>query len=114
MSQPKQVLIVDDRSAVRQGLKALLALWPEVACIGEAADGQEAVKLVAEQHPDAVLMDVRMQGMDGLEATRRIKSRWPEVRVIVLTLRAEHEDEALAAGADAFVVKGGSPEALRA
>jgi len=113
VSQPRRVLIVDDRRAVRQGLHALLALWPDVTCVGEAADGQEGVKLVAEQRPDAVLMDIRMRGMDGLEATRRIKSQWPEVRVIVLTLRAEYEAEALAAGADVFLVKGGPPEALR-
>jgi DNA-binding NarL/FixJ family response regulator len=111
--QPRRVLIVDDRRAVRQGLQALLALWPDVACVGEATDGQGGVKLVAEQRPDAIVMDIRMPGMDGLEATRRIKSQWPEVRVIVLTVRAEYEDEALAAGADAFLVKGGPPEALR-
>ena len=69
--------------------------------------------LVGEQRPDAVVMDIRMRGMDGLEATRRIKSQWPEVRVIVLTLRAEYEAEALAAGADVFLVKGGPPEMLR-
>ena len=113
MCQPRRVLIVDDRRAVRRGLHTLLANWPDVECVGEAADGQEGVKLVAEQRPDAVLMDIRMRGMDGLEATRRIKSQWPEVRVIVLTLCAEYEDEALAAGADAFLVKGGPPEALR-
>ena len=113
MSQPRRVLIVDDRRTVRQGLQALLALWPDVAWAGQAADGQGGVKLVAEQRPDAVVMDIRMRGMDGLEATRRIKSQWPEVRVIVLTLRAEYEDEAIAAGADVFLVKGGPPEALR-
>jgi DNA-binding NarL/FixJ family response regulator len=111
--QSRRVLIVDDRRAVRQGLQALLARWPDVVCIGEAANGQEGMELVAEQRPDAVLMDIRMRGMDGLEATRRIKSQWPEVRVIVLTLGAEYEDEALAAGADVFLVKGGPPEALR-
>jgi CheY-like chemotaxis protein len=111
--QPTRVLIVDDRRAVRQGLQALVALWPDVTCVGEAADGQQGVKLVAEQRPDAVVVDIRMRGMDGLEATRRIKSQWPEVRVIVLTLHAESEDDALAAGADAFLVKGGPPEALR-
>jgi CheY-like chemotaxis protein len=111
--QPRRVLVVDDRRTVRQGLQALLALWPDVTCVGGAADGQQGVKLVAEQRPDAVVMDIRMRGMDGLEATRRIKSQWPEVRVIMLTLRAEYEDEALAAGADAFLVKGGPPEALR-
>ncbi len=113
MLQRRRVLVVDDRRAVRQGLRTLLALWPEMECVGEAADGQEGVKLVAEQRPDAVLMDIRMRGMDGLEATRRIKSQWPEVRVIVLTLCAEYEVEALAAGADAFLVKGGPSEALR-
>ena len=113
MEQPRRVLIVDDGRAVRQALQALLANWPDVVCVGEAADGQEGVKLTAEQRPDAIVIDIRMRGMDGLEATRRIKSQWPEVRVIVLTLRAECEDEALAAGADAFLVKGGPPEALR-
>jgi DNA-binding NarL/FixJ family response regulator len=110
---PRRVLVVDDRRAVRQGLQALIALWPDVACVGQAADGQEGLKLVAEQHPDVVVMDIRMRGMDGLEATRRIRSQWPEVRIIVLTLLAEYEDRALAAGANAFLVKGGPPEALR-
>ncbi len=113
MRQPRQVLIVDDRSAVRQALQALLALWPDVECVGEAADGQEGVKLAAEKRPDVVLMDVQMRGMGGLEATRLIKSEQPEVRVVVLTLHSEYEDDALAAGADAFLVKGGPPEALR-
>ena len=112
MSKPSQVLIVDDRRAVRQGLQALFALWPDVAYVGEAVDGQEGVKLVAELRPDVVVIDIRMRGMDGLEATRRIKSQWPEVRIIMLTLRAEYEEEALAAGADAFLVKGGPSECL--
>jgi len=111
--QPRRVLIVDDGRGVRQALRSLLALWADVECVGEAADGQEAVKLVAEQRSDSVVMDIRMRGMDGLEATRRIKSQWPEVRVIVLTQCAEYEHEALAAGADAFLVKGGPLEALR-
>lgn len=113
MSQPRRVLIVDDRRAVRQALQSLFAVWSGIECVGEAANGQEGVKLVAEQRPDAVVMDIRMRVMDGLEATRRIKSQWPEVRVIVLTLRAEYEADALAAGADAFLVKGGPPEVLR-
>ena len=113
MRPPRRVLIVDDRRPVRAALRALLALWPDVNCVGEAADGQESVRRVAEWHPDTVLMDIRMQGMDGLEATRRIKSQWPEVRVIALTLHAECEAEALAAGAEALLVKGGPPELLR-
>ena len=62
--------------------------------------------------PDVVLMDIRMPAMDGIEATRAIKSRWPSVRVVAVTLYEEHRAEALAAGADAFLIKGCSPEEL--
>jgi DNA-binding NarL/FixJ family response regulator len=101
-----RVLIADDRSRSRDGLRALLATWPEIEVVGEAADGREAVRLVEECQPDVVLMDARMPVMDGLEATRLIKGRWPEVKVVVLTMYAAYRAEALAAGADAFLVKG--------
>jgi DNA-binding NarL/FixJ family response regulator len=113
-NQRKRVLIVDDQRPTRQGLKAVLTLSPQVEVIGEAADGQESVDLVAEHHPDVVLMDVQMPVMDGLEATRHIKSRWPEVRVVVLTMHANYRAKALAAGADAFLIKGCPSEMLRA
>jgi len=100
------VLIADDRPRSRDGLRALLATWPEVEVICEAADGREAVRLVGECRPDVVLMDVRMPAMDGLEATRLIKDRWPEAKVVVLTMYASYRADALAAGADAFLVKG--------
>jgi DNA-binding NarL/FixJ family response regulator len=74
--------------------------------VGEAADGREAVRLVGELHPDVVLMDARMPVMDGLEATRLIKAQWPEVRVVMLTIHPGCRDEALAADAHAFLVKG--------
>ena len=113
LSQRRRLLIVDDQRPARKGLQALLAFSPELEWVVEAANGQEAVNLVAERRPNVVLMDIRMPVMDGLEATRRIKSQRPEVRVIVLTMYAEYQAEALAAGADAFLVKGGPSEALR-
>ena len=71
------------------------------------------VLVTAARHPDVVLMDVQMPVMDGLEATRRIKSRWPGVKVIALTMHAGYRAEALAAGADAFLLKGCSSDALQ-
>ena len=112
MEQRIQVLIADDRPRSRDGLKALLATWPEVEVVGEAADGQEAVRLVEECRPDVVLMDVRMPSMDGLEATRLIKGRWPEVKIIVLTMYPSYRADALTAGADAFLIKGCPAEEL--
>lgn len=109
-----RVLIADDQPRARQGMKALLASLPRVEEVREAADGQEAVRLIEASRPDVVLMDVRMPNMDGLEATRLIKKRWPQVKVIVLSMYAEYMNEALTAGADAFVSKGASPEKLLA
>ena len=105
-----QILVVDDQPRARRSLKALLATWPQVEGIREAANGREAVGLVEEYRPDVVLMDARMPEMDGLQATRFIKARWPQVKVIMLSMYADYLDEALAAGADAFVSKGEPPE----
>jgi DNA-binding NarL/FixJ family response regulator len=113
MLQRKRVLVADDRRPTRQGLRALLAFMPDVEWVGEAVNGHEAMNLVAVRRPDVVLMDVHMPVMDGLEATRLIKSQSPEVRVIILTMYAEYQAEALAAGADIFLIKGGTTEALR-
>ena len=93
-------------------MKALLGTLPQVVEIREAADGLEAVCCVAESLPNLVLTDVRMPEMDGLAATRLIKESWPQVKVIVLSIYAEYQDEALAVGADAFISKGEPPENL--
>ena len=112
MERQVRILIADDRPTTRRGLRALLSLLPQVEVVGEAVDGQESVDLVAECRPDVVLMDMQMPVMDGLEATRRIKKRWPETIVIVLTLHAKYRAKALAAGADAFLLKDGAPDML--
>ena len=112
MAHPVQVLIVDDNARSRNGLRALLATCPEVEVAGEAVNGCEARRQVAKCRPQVVLMDARMPVMDGLEATRLIKNEWPEVKIVVLTLYAAYQIEALAAGADAFLIKGCSDEDL--
>lgn len=114
MAQLARVLIADDYARSRNGLRALLTTWPDVEVVGEAANGQEALHQVAECQPDVVLMDVRMPLLDGLEATRLIKNKWPEVRVVVLTLYATYQTRALSVGADAFLVKGCPKEELLA
>jgi DNA-binding NarL/FixJ family response regulator len=106
IEQPRRVLIADDRPRSRDGLKALLATWPEVEVVGEATNGQEAIQLVEKCSPEVVLMDAIMPVMDGLEATGVIKDRWPQVKVIMLTIHASYRDDALAAGADTFLIKG--------
>jgi DNA-binding NarL/FixJ family response regulator len=106
MIEQCKVLIADDNVRARLGLRALLALRPEIEIAGEAADGWEAVQRVRDGQPDVVVMDARMPRMDGLEATRQIKGHWPQVWIVVLSMYASHRAEALAAGADAFLVKG--------
>jgi DNA-binding NarL/FixJ family response regulator len=109
-----RVLIADDNMRARFGLRVLLALSPEVEVVGEAANGLEVVEQVQGRRPDVVLMDVRMPLLDGLAATRQMKARWPDIRIVLTSMVAGHRAEALAAGADAFLVKGSSIEELRA
>jgi DNA-binding NarL/FixJ family response regulator len=107
-----RVLIADDRRRSRLGLKALLATFPQIQVVGEATNGREAVDLTCQCTPDVVLMDILMPVMDGLEATRCIKDAQPGVRIVLLTLHASYRQQARAAGADAFLVKGGAADEL--
>jgi DNA-binding NarL/FixJ family response regulator len=100
------VLIVDDQIKTCRGLKALLRFVPFVRTIWVAADGESAMRIVREVKPDVVVMDVRMPIMGGIEATRQIKHVHPEVKIIIHTMYSFYETEALAAGADRFLVKG--------
>ena len=90
----------------------MLTLYPEVELVGEAADGQEAVRMVRECWPDVVLMDMQMPVLDGVNATKWIKLQWPGVKIVGLTMHGMYEDEAVAAGVDAFLIKGCSAETL--
>jgi DNA-binding NarL/FixJ family response regulator len=100
--------------ATRLSLRLALNLYSEIKVVGEASNGGEVVRLVAEVKPDVVLLDGKMPIMDGLEVTRLIKSQWPQIKVIMLTMSAEYQARAIAAGADASLLKdGGSVDALR-
>jgi DNA-binding NarL/FixJ family response regulator len=107
MDSPIRIVVADDHPVVRGGLVALLRTIPGLAVVGEAADGETAVRLVHEHRPDVVLMDVRMPGMDGVEATRQICDQTPESRVLILTM---YDDDAtvftaMKAGAQGYLLK---------
>jgi two-component system, NarL family, response regulator LiaR len=107
MENPMSILIVDDHEVVRNGIRAYLETLPEFHVVGEAVSGEDAVAMVGELIPDIVLLDLIMPGMDGVEATRRIKQISPRTQVVVLT--SYHEDvhifPALKAGAIAYILK---------
>ena len=107
MSDPIRILLVDDQRLMREGLRILLELEPDLRIAGEATDGRSALDAFAELEPDVVLMDVRMPGMDGVEATWRLHEQWPEVRVIILTTFDDDEYvfEGLRAGARGYLLK---------
>jgi two-component system nitrate/nitrite response regulator NarL len=109
-----RVIIVDDMPQVLHDLHQLLELTGRVEVVAEAGNGQEAVRLAGDLSPDAILMDLEMPGMDGYEATRRIKQHTSAPRVIILSVHAspKERERARAAGADGFVMKGADYEDL--
>jgi len=102
-----RILLVDDQRLMREGLRILLELETDLEIVGEATNGGEALSAYAEVEPDVVLMDVRMPGMDGVEATWRLRERWPSARVIILTTFDDDEYvfEGLRAGARGYLLK---------
>jgi DNA-binding NarL/FixJ family response regulator len=111
-----RVMLADDQGLVRAGFRALLDAQDDIEVVGEAVDGEAAARLAAELRPDIVLMDIRMPGMDGLAATRRIADdeRSARVRVVILTTFGldEYVFEAIRSGASGFLVKDTEPEEL--
>lgn len=114
MSKKIRVLLADDHAILRSGVRLLLEAEPNIEVVGEALDGNQALALVEQLNPDVVLMDIAMPGMDGLEATRRLKAQWPEVAVLVLTMHRSEEYffEMLKLGASGYLLKGAQPEEL--
>lgn len=110
------VLIADDQPLQRFGSRMLLESQDDMTVVGEAANGSEAVRMAAELHPDVVLMDIRMPGLDGIEATRRITSAGDRTRILIVTTfdLDEYAYAGLRAGASGFLVKDAQPEELLA
>jgi DNA-binding NarL/FixJ family response regulator len=106
-----RVAIADDHAVVRQGLRTFLELQDDVEVVGEAADGEEAVELVASTEPDVVLLDLVMPRLDGIEAIRRIRARCPATRILVLTSFADDHTvlPAVRAGAAGYLLKDVQP-----
>jgi DNA-binding NarL/FixJ family response regulator len=109
-----QVIVVDDQSLVRGGIRMILESEPDIEVIAEAEDGEAAVHLVEQFRPDVVLMDVRMAGIDGIEATRRIATSGSPSKVVMLTTFDQDENvyQALRAGASGFLLKSSPPSTI--
>ena len=109
-----RVLICDDQAIARHGLQMILASAPDLKVVGQAQDGQEAVELTAQLAPDVVLMDLKMPRLNGVQATRRIRSQYPDVQVLVLTTYDADEwvFDAIRAGANGYILKDTPPDQL--
>jgi len=113
--EPVRVLLADDQRLVRESLGTLLGLLPGIEMVASASDGEEALALADEHSPDVVLMDLRMPRLDGIEATRRLRERRPDMGVIALTTYADDESVlgAIRAGARGYLTKDASSEDIR-
>jgi len=109
-----KVLIVDDQNLIREGLTMMLNLYDNISIVGEATNGKDAIEVLVRQEVDLILMDIRMPVMDGVEATKIIKEKYPEVKVLILTTFNEDEYifEGLKNGADGYLLKDISSEEL--
>jgi DNA-binding NarL/FixJ family response regulator len=106
-AQPLRIIVADDQASVREGLVLLLGALPDIDVVGSAPDGEQAIALVAEHGPDAILMDLHMPVLDGIEATRRLTAEYPKVAIVVLTTYLDDTSvlEALRAGARSYLTK---------
>lgn len=113
---PISVVVVDDNALIRDGIVALLQSQDDIEVAGEASSGRDGIELVSEARPDVVLMDIAMPGISGLDATRELSHRIPEVAIVMLTshAREDYVVEALRAGATGYVVKGADAQELLA
>jgi DNA-binding NarL/FixJ family response regulator len=111
---PIRILIADDQVLLREGVAALLSMFPDLEIVAKAESGREAMEMVERHHPDVVLMDVRMPDMNGIAATHKIHERFPDVRVIILTTfdNDEYVYESLESGAAGYLLKNADPEWL--
>ena len=106
-AQPLRIIVADDQASVREGLVLLLGAQPDIEVVGSAPDGEQAIALVAEHEPDAILMDLHMPVLDGIETTRRLTAEYPKVAIVVLTTYLDDTSvlEALRAGARSYLTK---------
>ncbi len=114
MTRRIKIMIADDHTIVRQGMRKLLETYPELQVIGESQDGDETVELAKQLLPEIIIMDISMPGLNGLEATRQLKKRLPQIKILILTMHAEKEYifKILQSGASGYLLKGSAIEEL--
>jgi DNA-binding NarL/FixJ family response regulator len=105
-----RILVVDDSLSFRMGMRALLEIQPDMQMVGFAPNGNKAMELIEELKPELVLLDAQMPDMTGIEVTHKIKGRWPNMKVILMTMYPDYRVKSIEAGADAFLTKGLPPE----